>query len=90
MTGPAMTFAVRELVWGISSEVAVITSLSRRIDEHVQALNAARSELVERLERLEALVGAADDPVLRELLRQRAEAPLPQQDEVFPARLYPG
>ena len=88
MTGPALTYALRELVWGLESQVAVVTSLSRRIDEHVRALNVARAELAERLARLDALFAAADDPELRGLLRQRAAVPLPQEDEVFPARLY--
>ncbi len=88
MTGPALTYALRELVWGLESEVAMVTSLSRRIDGHVSALNAARADLATRLARLDAVVAAADDPALREVLRQRMEAPLPQQDEVFPARLY--
>ncbi len=88
MTGPALTYALRELVWGLESEVAMVTSLSRRIDAHVSALNAARADLATRLARLDAVVAAADDPALREVLRQRMEAPLPQQDEVFPARLY--
>ncbi len=88
MSGPTLTYALRELVWGLECEVAVITSLSRRIDEHVSALNAARAELAARLARLDALVAAADEPALRELLRQRAEAPLPREDEVLPARLY--
>ncbi len=90
MSGPTLTYALRELVWGLESEVAVITSLSRRIDEHVTALNAARAELAARLVRLDALVAAADDPALRELLRQRAQAPLPQEDEVLPVRLSGG
>ncbi len=88
MTGPALTYALRELVWGLESEVAMVTSLSRRIDAHVSALNAARGDLATRLARLDAVVAATDDPALREVLRQRMEAPLPQQDEVFPARLY--
>lgn len=88
MTRPALTSALRELVWGLQSEVAVVTSLSRRIDEHVTALNAARADLAARLEGLDALVAAADDPALRALLQQRTEVPLPQQDEVFPTRLY--
>ena len=90
MSGPALTYALRELVWGLQSEVALVTSLSRRIDEHVTALNAARADLAERLARLDAVVAVADDPALRELLRQRTQAPLPQEDEVFPARLYGG
>lgn len=88
MTRPALTHALRELVWGLESEVAVVTSLSRRIDDRVAALNAARSELAERLRRLDAVVEACDEPALREVLQQRTEAPLPQQDEVFPSRLY--
>jgi len=90
VTGPTLTYALRELVWGLESETAVITSLSRRIDEHVRALNAARTDLAGRLARLDALVAAADEPALREVLRQRTVAPLPRQDEVFPARLYAG
>ena len=83
-----LTYALRELVWGLESEVAIVTSLSRRIDEHVTALNAARAELAERLRRLDAVLAAIDEPALREVLRQRTEAPLPQRDEVFPSRLY--
>ena len=88
MTGPALTHALRELVWSLRSEVAVVTSLSRRIDERVTVLNAARHELAERLLRLDAVLAAVDEPALREVLRQRTEAPLPQQDELFPGRLY--
>jgi hypothetical protein len=88
VTGPALTYALRELVWGLESEVALVTSLSRRIDEHVSALNAARAELAARLQGLDAVVAAADEPALREVLRQRTETPLPQLDEVFPSRLY--
>ena len=54
-----LTYALRELVWGLESEVAIVTSLSRRIDEHVTALNAARAELAERLRRLDAVLAAA-------------------------------
>ena len=90
MTGPALTYALRELVWGLESEVAIVTSLSRRIDERVAALNVARADLAERLARLDAVVAACDEPELREVLRQRTSAPLPQQDEVFPSRLYGG
>ncbi len=88
MTGPALTHALRELVWNLESEVAVISSLSRRIDDHVAAVNAARRELVERLARLDALVAAADGPGLRAVVQSRAAAPLPLEDEVFPERLY--
>ena len=88
MTGPALTYALRELVWGLESEVAVVTSLSRRIDERVRAVNTARAELAERLLRLDAVLAAVGEPARRELLRQRMSAPLPQEDEVFPGRLY--
>ena len=85
---PSLTYGLRELVWGIESEVAVITSVSRRIDEHVRAVNAARAELAERLVRLDALVEAADEPHLEAFLRDTAAVPLPEVDEVFPERLY--
>ena len=88
MTGPALTHALRELVWSLESEVAVIGSLSRRIDEHVEALNAARAELAERLARLDAVVDAADQHELQAVLRSCTAAPLPVEDEVFPERLY--
>jgi hypothetical protein len=88
VTGPTLTYALRELVWGLESQVAVVTSLSRRIDDRVRALNTARAELAERLLRLDAVLAAVEEPTLHEVLRQRTEAPLPQLDEVFPARLY--
>jgi hypothetical protein len=88
MTGPALTHALRDLVWNLESEVAVITSLSRRIDSHVAALNSARRELAERLLRLDAVVAAADEPELQAVLQSRTAAPLPLEDEVFPERLY--
>jgi len=88
MTGPALTHALRELVWSLESEVAVISSLSRQIDEHVAALNAARAELAQRLARLDAVVAAADEPELQAVLRTTTAAPLPLEDEVFPERLY--
>ncbi len=88
MTGPTLTYALRELVWGLRSEVDVVTGLSRRIDAHVTALNAARTDLAARLARLDAVVAAAEEPTLREALQQRTSTPLPQQDEVFPSRLY--
>ncbi len=90
MTGPALTYALRELVRGLASEVAIVSSLSRRIDDHVRAVNTARAELAERLLRLDAVLAAVDEPALREVLRQRTEATLPQLDEVFPSRLYGG
>lgn len=52
------------LVWGIESEVALIGSLCGRIDQHVRALNLARAEAARRLEALDALVAAAEDPQL--------------------------
>jgi hypothetical protein len=85
---PSLTYGLRELVWGLESEVAVITSLSRRIDEHVRAVNAARAEVAERLVRLDALVDAADDPDLEAFLRGATTVSLPALDEHFPARLY--
>ena len=88
MSDPSLTFALRELVWNLESEVAVITSLSRRIDEHVAALNALRREVAERLLRLDAVVAAADEPELQAVLRAYATPQLPLQDEVFPERLY--
>ncbi len=92
MTGtPSLTSALRDLVWTLQSEVAVITSLSRRIDERVSALNAARRELAERLERLDDLLEqAADDPQLAAVLRRLTETPLPVEDEHFPERMYGG
>ena len=83
-----ITYAQRQLVWGISSEVAVLTSLSRRIDEHVTALNALRAELEERLLRLDQLVEAAEDADLAAFVRDVAEPALPAVDENFPRRLY--
>ena len=88
MSRPTPAWALRDLLWSIDNEVALVTSLSGRIDDRVAALNAARSELAERLARLDDLVAVADSPALREVLRQRTEAPLPQRDEVFPSRLY--
>ena len=85
---PSLTYALRQLVWNLESEVAIITSLSRRIDAHVTALNAARAEVAERLARLDAVVEAADDPDLMAVLRARAAVPLPVEDEHFPERLY--
>ena len=87
-TTAALTYALRELVWGIESEVAVISSLSRRIDEHVARVNALRGEAAERLLRLDVLVEAADDPQLEAFLRGAVEAPLPSVQEEFPERLY--
>ncbi len=87
-TSATLTYALRELVWGIESEVAVISSLSRRIDERVARVNELRAAAVERLLRLDALVEAADDPQLEAFLRSAAVAPMPSVQEDFPERLY--
>jgi len=84
---PTLTWALRNLVWGIRCEVDVVTGLSRQIDARVRALNSARAEVAERLERLDALLAAADEPHLAAFLRERAVAPLPVEDEVIPPRL---
>lgn len=86
--GGPLTFDLRGLVWGIESEVAVITSLSRRIDEHVAAVNEVRRAVVRRLAVLDALVESADDPELRAWLETVCAAPLPRVTELFPDRLY--
>ena len=85
---PTMTYDQREVAWGIESEVALISSLSRRIDAHVAQLNQLRAELTERLVRLDALVEAADEPHLERFLRGIAEVRLPTVDELIPQRLY--
>ncbi|TAL22368.1 MAG: hypothetical protein EPN99_06025 [Frankiales bacterium] len=84
----SLTFDLRGLVWGIESEVAQITGLCRRIDEHVRAVNLARAEAAQRLSDLDELVAAAEHPSLRAWLETAAAAPLPQVNEVFPDRLY--
>ncbi len=83
-----LTYGLRELVWGIESSVAVITNLSRQIDEHVEAVNALRAEAAERLLRLDALAASTDDPNLEIYLRFAVDAPLPQVPEHFPPRMY--
>jgi hypothetical protein len=83
-----LTYDLRGLVWGIESEVAVITSLCRQVDEHVVALNGLRTELAERLERLDALREAAGQEHLLAWLDAAAAAPLPAVVEHFPDRLY--
>jgi hypothetical protein len=85
---PALTFELRGLVWGIESEVAIISALSGRIDDRVQLLNAARAEAARRLAGLDALLAAADDPDLRTWLDGLTKAPLPIAIETFPERLY--
>ncbi len=84
----SLTFDLRGLVWGIESEVAQITGLCRRIDEHVRAVNVARAEAAQRLIDLDALVAAAEHPSLQAWLETATRAPLPQVQEVFPDRLY--
>jgi hypothetical protein len=87
-TGTSLTFGLRELVWTLESEVAQISSLCRRIDEHVRALNALRAEMVQRLQQLDELVEAADDPDLRSWLESATAPALPEVTELFPDRLY--
>ena len=84
----SLTFDLRGLVWGIESEVAVITTVCKRIDDHVRALNALRAEAAQRLQRLDELVQATDDVQLRAWLETVSEAPLPEVVEHFPDRLY--
>jgi hypothetical protein len=83
-----LTFGLRGLVWGIQSEVEVITALCGRIDDRVQAVNAARAETARRLAALDDLLAAAEDPRLRAWLEALAQAPLPRVTETFPDRLY--
>jgi hypothetical protein len=83
-----LTVELRDLVWGIRSEVEVVSALAGRIDDRVQALNAARADAARRLAALDELLGAADDPRLRAWLEDLAQAPLPRAAEVFPDRLY--
>lgn len=87
-SGASLTFDLRGLVWGIDSEVAQITSLCRRIDQHVRELNAARTELATRLLRLDELVDSAEDPHLRTWLEGLTAVEVPRVTEVFPDRLY--
>ena len=83
-----LTFDLRGLVWGIESEVAVITSVCRRIDDHVRALNALRTEAAQRLLALDDLLASTEDLQLRAWLETAATAPLPEVVEHFPDRLY--
>lgn len=84
MSDPALTYAQRELVWGISSEVAVLTSLAQRIDDHVRAVNAGRSALADRLAVLDALRAAAQQAELSAWLDDATRAPLPAVVERWP------
>ena len=85
---PVLTFDRRELLWGIESEVAQISSLSRHIDEHVRAVNALRAQLTQQLHVLDEMVEVAQDGDLRSWLEVVAEPTLPQVTELFPDRLY--
>lgn len=87
-TGSSLTFDLRGLVWGIDSEVAQITRLSRRIDERVRQVNAVRAEMAERLSELDELVEGAEDDALRAWLETVSAVPVPHVTEVFPDRLY--
>ena len=87
-TGGSLTFDLRGVIWGIESEVAQITSLCRRIDEHVRAVNGVRREAAERLLGLDELLDVAPDPHLRAWVETVTDATLPQVTEVFPDRLY--
>lgn len=87
-TAASLTAGLRDLVWGIESEVAQITRLSRHIDERVLAVNALRREAAQRLVVLDELVQAGDDGDLRGWLERACEVPLPRVTERFPDRLY--
>jgi hypothetical protein len=89
-TPTALTYGLRELVWGIESEIAVVGSLSRRIDEHVSSLNRLRAELTDRLVALDELRTAAADADLARYLQGATVVVLPTLDEEFPERLYAG
>ena len=84
-----MTYGQRELVWGTESELAVIGSLARRIDEQVAILNGLRGELAERLSGLDELQAATSGQHhLAEFVAVAARSVLPSVDEDFPDRLY--
>ena len=84
----SLTFALRGLVWGIECELAVITNLCGRIDNHVRALNTARADAARRLAGLDELVASVDDDHLRAWLETATQLTYPQVTEVFPDRLY--
>ncbi len=83
-----LTHALRALVWGIDSEVAVISNLSQLVDVHVVALNALRAELAVRLERLDVLRAEAGDADLAGFLDDVIQIELPTVAEHFPGRIY--
>lgn len=86
--GARLTAGLRDLVWGIESEVAVVTSLSRRIDEHVRALNALRAELADRLAGLDELRAGTGQTEIAAYLDRVVHPVLPERVEVFPDRMY--
>ena len=87
-TDGGLTFDLRGLVWGIECEVAVITSLCGRIDDHVRALNVARADAARRISQLDELLAAADDERVRAWLEPLMQVAYPQVAEEFPDRLY--
>ena len=88
MPDQGLTHGLRELVWSLESEVAQVSGLSRRIDEHVRTLNALRDELARRLGALDALQDSVADADLGHYLARVVQTPLPELAEHFPERLY--
>jgi len=84
----SLTYGLRELVWGIESEVAVITRLSQRIDESVEQLNELRADAARRLMLLDDLLATGGDADLVAFLERAVVAPLPEVPEQFPERIY--
>ena len=71
--------------WGAMVRIALAPCSPFSVSSDLMRRTA---ELAERLLRLDAVLAAVGEPARRELLRQRMSAPLPQEDEVFPGRLY--
>ena len=86
----SLASALRELVGGIETEVASITSLSAEIDQHVDALNGLRAEATSRLLHLDDLRSAAEDVNLSAFLDTSIQPQLPKVEEDFPDRIYGG
>jgi len=84
----SLTYGLRELVWGIESEVAVITRLCQRIDESVEKLNELRADAARRLMVLDDLLATGGDADLVAFLERAVVAPLPEVPEQFPERIY--
>ena len=84
----SLTFDLRGLVWGIESEVAQITGLCRRIDEHVRAVHVVRTDAAQRLTALDELFDVTQDAHLRAWLETSTGTALPTVAELFPDRLY--